>query len=441
LKKILIFIFLTSGISMASTPELKFILKATGAVTSSVLIGEEVVIKATGLTPNAEAKLRCGAGNSYSEEIFFTGSDGAFDTSKQAPLKGSYQGVDLDGPFWSRVADLSQPPTKTTDIFTCAVTLSDREVARSPFTRRHFNQDVTSVALKKSDVGFWGYYSKPAGKGPFPTLIILGGSEGGLELGLPPLFASMGYAALSIAYFQYEDLPVAIDRIPLEYFKKPIDWLRGQADVKTDKLSVYGISRGGELGLLLGSYFPEITAVVGVVPGAHVFAGYYDEASKKQTSSWTFHGQELTFVPFLDKMADTVTLPDGTIVLDIASIYRDTLSGASAMTKEAAEIKVEKINGPVLLLGGESDMIWTSCDNVRTSEARLKLHGHAYQDQFECFKDAGHALEFPGYPTTNLVFEHPVYKQRMTFGGTPAGTARAQRESWNQILNFLSLQQ
>jgi hypothetical protein len=66
----------------------------------------------------------------------------------------------------------------------------------------------------------------------------------------------------------------------------------------------------------------------------------------------------------------------------------------------------------------------------------LKEIHHPYPDIFHCYKDAGHLIGLPGQPTTDLAIVHPVYQELIFFGGTPAGTAHAQRAGWSEVLGF-----
>ena len=56
-----------------------------------------------------------------------------------------------------------------------------------------------------------------AGEGPFPGVIDMFGGVGGLYDARAALLASRGFAAFSLAYFAYDDLPASMD-LNLEYF-------------------------------------------------------------------------------------------------------------------------------------------------------------------------------------------------------------------------------
>ena len=56
------------------------------------------------------------------------------------------------------------------------------------------------------------------GPGPFPGVIDMFGTAGGLTEFRAALLASRGFAALALAYFAYEDLPAKFE-FNLEYFE------------------------------------------------------------------------------------------------------------------------------------------------------------------------------------------------------------------------------
>ena len=65
---------------------------------------------------------------------------------------------------------------------------------------------------------------------PLPAIIVLGGSEGGINEYLPALLSSHGFTVFALAYFGMEDLPKQVVRIPLEYMKSAIDWIKSRPE-------------------------------------------------------------------------------------------------------------------------------------------------------------------------------------------------------------------
>jgi dienelactone hydrolase len=169
--------------------------------------------------------------------------------------------------------------------------LEGRAVAETRAERRLVAPGVTWRLVRER--GLAGILFLPPGLGPHPAVVTLTGSGGGLRFSREwgALLAPPGYAALALAYFNYEDLPRLLEGIPLEYFGTAIHWLREQPEVRGDRLPVMGISRGGELAQLLGATHPELTAVVGYVPSGIVHA-----TPGIGMAAWTHHGEP---VPYL----------------------------------------------------------------------------------------------------------------------------------------------
>ena len=129
---------------------------------------------------------------------------------------------------------------------------------------------------------------RPIASGPRPTVIVLSGSLGGMMEGTAAVLSSQGFAALAIAYFGVDPLPPELVEVPLEYFAEVIAWLKEQPAVDPDRIAVMGVSKGGELAVLLGATYPEdIKAVVTKTgDGAERHVGRVRDAG----SGWTAGG-------------------------------------------------------------------------------------------------------------------------------------------------------
>jgi len=105
-------------------------------------------------------------------------------------------------------------------------------------------------------------------------VIVLGGLDGGLQEGSAAALASEGFVALALGYFGPQPLFSEPIEIPLEYFAEALDWLKNQPFVTPNRVAVIGVSKGGELALLLGSTYPgDIKVVVGFAPSAVTWRG------------------------------------------------------------------------------------------------------------------------------------------------------------------------
>jgi len=207
-----------------------------------------------------------------------------------------------------------------------------------------------------------------------PLIVAFGGSEGGnawTRDRFKPLrdrFLSQGYAFLAVAYFGEPGIPKKMDRIALEGVYAAIDEASKNPKINRECIAVVGGSKGAELALVLASRYPEIKAVVGIVPGNAVFTALTDSMI---TSSFTYNGEPLPYVP----------VPWGAVpellVGDLRGGWEDMLADKEAVAK--AEIPVEKINGPIFLLSATKDEYWPSAEMSEAILQRLKAHGFRYK--------------------------------------------------------------
>lgn len=252
-----------------------------------------------------------------------------------------------------------------------------------------------------------------------PVILALGGSEGGEQGGkrIGAALAAHGYGVLSLAYFKADGLPAQLQEIPLEYFAHAITWLQRQPLADPERIGLYGISKGGEAALLLASRQSEIKAVVAAVPSSVVWQGinFADYTSVKSTFS--LNGRPVPYLPY-----DMAAPFSG--VLDL---YQRSLKLAGAHPD--AEIPVERIHGPVLLLSARGDALWPSTEMSNRVMARLDAHHFRYPHRHIAYPDAGHGAVAPALvggsnaPASNL-------------GGTEAGNAAAHADAWAQTLAF-----
>jgi dienelactone hydrolase len=282
--------------------------------------------------------------------------------------------------------------------------------------------------------GLVGKIFRPAGPGPFPAVITLAGSGGGLLEDSAALLAGHGFASLALAYFNYGPLPREMINIPLEYFETALDLLAAQPGVRPDAVAVLGASRGGELALLLGATFPRLRAVVGIVP-SHVVNAGTEAGLAASRPSWSYRGQSLPFLPRRPptRAAEGPGFDDGPIAL--APSFLEALADEAAVDR--ATIPVERINGPVLVVSAKDDRLAPSTLMAERVIERLERHRHPYPYRHLAYDGAGHLLRPPYRPTTVSARLHPVRNVVFAYGGTPKATAFAQASHWPQVVRFL----
>lgn len=273
-------------------------------------------------------------------------------------------------------------------------------------------------SVQKSEVRESGLVANlwlPVGDGPFPGLLLLGGSGGeiGWQDEIGEMMAGSGFAALALAYFGLDGLPEELERIPLEYIDHGLTYLRLQQQVDIERIGVVGVSKGGELALLIASMRPELRAVVAFVPSGLVWQSVAD--GFPSTSSWSYRGAEVPFVAYgqVDKPTST------------ADFYRAGIEQAGTESLAAATIPVEQINGPILLLSGRADNLWPSTELSERVVFRLGEHQFGYPLEHQAYPDAGHLI--------SRVRDDDVTRR----GGTPEGNRHAQHDGRDRMIAFL----
>jgi hypothetical protein len=255
-----------------------------------------------------------------------------------------------------------------------------------------------------------------------PAIIVLGGSEGGLGTGAAQdaqLIASHGYIVLQLAYFDAPGLPKELGLIPLEYFKTAIDWLRAQPGVDPQRLGIEGTSIGGEVALIVASHYFEIKAVAAAVPSSVVWPGI-SRTHTAPPSTFTLEGKPLPYLPYGWSGPAT-------------SIYDLYAKGLPALGEHPdAIIAVERINGPIILVCGEKDMIWPSCLMTEQIVRRLKAHGFKHSVKSLKYAEAGHAaFGPPASPGSDKI------QKLAALGGTGEGNQSARLDDWPKVMAFM----
>ncbi|KAL6729056.1 hypothetical protein Aduo_000148 [Ancylostoma duodenale] len=239
---------------------------------------ERIHIVAKGLVPFNTYKLllrlRHKLGTHVSYVVFKADSSGEIDVATTKPIRGTYNDVDAMGLFRS-VQPCSDfkfggylkctPPVP----FIYNLSLldsSDHELTSVPIKKHWMHPALERTEIEED--GFCGTLFKPPGDGPFPAVIDISGTGGGLHEHKGSMLASEGFVVLCVAFFQYKDLVDDLADVELEYFERPILWLRRQS-FTTDRLGIQGVSFGGLIVNILASRYPQINAVVSI-NGSHV---------------------------------------------------------------------------------------------------------------------------------------------------------------------------
>ena len=321
-------------------------------------------------------------------------------------------------------------------VTTIEVQTQNQGLLKGTLIQRLAREGVQRIEVREE--GLVGTLFLPEGEGPWPAVMILNGSGGGINEPRAALYASHGYMAFALAYFKAPGLSDYISNTPLEYFKKGLDWLRSQYKPYKNFVALNGQSRGGELVLLLASLYPkDVSAVIAYVPGAVVHSGQNaaDPAVGREGPAWLLNGQPITHVWQDNKTATWAPFDQGPAPHRHEKAILTALQDKEAVAR--ARIQVEKIQAPIIMLSGTDDGSWPSSVYSQMVKDKLQEVGFAYDVQWVDTPDAGHSIIFPYVPTTQLTYTHPVSKRISTSGGRADRNALSNEDSWNTIKPFL----
>ncbi|MDX1663372.1 MAG: acyl-CoA thioester hydrolase/BAAT C-terminal domain-containing protein [Candidatus Promineifilaceae bacterium] len=188
----------------------------------------------------------------------------------------------------------------------------------------------------------------PEGEGPFPAVVVLHGSEGGVRFvdGVAQRLARGGLVAFALCYFGCLETPWTLENVEISRVSEAIAYLRHRPDTAGGKVGVVGFSRGAELALIMGVLDASVGPVVSIMTSPWV---YGSPDSTSPAAAWVYEGEPLPF----------------------------------------AAIPVEQIEGPVLLLHGQEDHLWPVGFAYTVAE-RLAAHDHAYE--LVVYPHRGHEL-------------------------------------------------
>ncbi|MEM9775410.1 MAG: acyl-CoA thioester hydrolase/BAAT C-terminal domain-containing protein [Chloroflexota bacterium] len=301
---------------------------------------------------------------------------------------------------------------------------STSELAQTPVETAELRSEIQMIEIREPNLK--ANYFPPVKDGS-PGIVVLGGSEGGIESStrLAKALAEKGFGTLAIAYFDFEDLPQYLELIPLETFFTGIDWLASQSEIDGSNIGLIGGSKGGEAALLVASYRPDITAVVAYVPSNVAWQEINPEKyfSAAPSSSWSLNGEPLPFVSY--DYAQPFEL--------LVELYTNSLAAHPADDEDVI-IKVENINGPVLLLSGTDDQLWDASTMSDLVVERAKQNDFSFEIKHLKYEDAGHYLLYSGAPESIEGYE--LDPRFLEFGGTTEGMRKAHVDAWAATSQF-----
>jgi dienelactone hydrolase len=307
-----------------------------------------------------------------------------------------------------------------------SVTVSVKEVAEH-------NEDVQTPTPAYESIGepdLVGAFGCPDGDGPFPAVLALGGSDGGVPTYLLDLLVPEGFACLALAYFGTAGTQPALVEVPLERIERGLRWLAVHPKVATPDgcVALVGASKGGELALLVAATFPDLVGpAVAYTPSNVAWAGIdFTQTSGTKRSSWSHQGVPIPWVPYPEGIVPSFS----TRGLVGRPIYERGLENTAAV--DQATIPVERATGPLLVISGGDDNMWPAkrmCDMVVD---RMRRHGRADKVAHLSFPAAGHSL-FPYKPPAGATAPPMPFD----LGGSREADRAAHAAAWTQVVAHL----
>lgn len=270
----------------------------------------------------------------------------------------------------------------------------------------------------------------PAGPGPFPAVLALGGSDGGTPEYFLDLLPNEGFVCLALVYWGTRETQLTLTDIPLERVERGLRWLAADSRVRSrgGRVGLIGASRGGELALIAAATFPSLVGpVVAYTPSSVAWMGI-DMAGPpgEMRSSWTYDGRPLPYVPFPPDVPPATTERG----LSLLPICEAGLADTAAVSR--ATIAVERATGPLLLVSGGDDRVWPTGKMCESVVRRMREHGRGRDVTHLHYPQAGHMLFPYKRPSDTLIPAMPA-----DLGGSAEADAAAHRAAWPQVVAHL----
>ncbi|KAL0602055.1 LOW QUALITY PROTEIN: Acyl-coenzyme A thioesterase 2, mitochondrial [Plecturocebus cupreus] len=215
----------------------------------------------------------------------------------------------------------------------------------------------------------------PPEPGPFPGIVDIFGTGGGLLEYRASLLAGKGFAVMALASYRPHK---TIKMLNLEYFEEAVNYLLSHAEVKGPGARLLGISKGDELCLSMASFLKGIMAAV-IINGSVASA------------EGGVHCNGETLPPVgVNKNRIKVT-KDG--FADIVDDLNSPLEGPD----QKSFIPVESAESFFLFLVDEDDCNWKSEFYANETCKHLQAQGRR-KPQVICYPGAGHCIEPPYFP-------------------------------------------
>ncbi|KAL4624900.1 bile acid-CoA:amino acid N-acyltransferase-like [Arapaima gigas] len=359
---------------------------------------------------------------------YISDAKGTVTVAEDASVGGTYEGIEPMGLLWSmrpvpgskpglrlRKKNVQTPMVVQISVYNGHLSQGFWEevaLAGSTVERWYMAPGVRRVDITED--GVRGTLFLPPGPGPFPGVLDMWGSGGGLMEYRSALLASHGFAALALEYFPPEETMVDIH---LPYFEKAFRVLQEHPLVASKNVALLGLSLGSSICLSMAVYSEDVQPKCCVcVSGTHTCP------------------VKTSFSPVSDFLKNL-----GRISIDEKNrlIWRDIV--LPIPTDPRVKIDVRKVKCPLLLVNGLDDQSWPTPESAEDIQQMMEKAGNSHLLTVLSYPGAGHLIEMPYTPhchSSTFTVKHSQYVM-MLWGGRTKPHADAQEHSWGKILEFL----
>ncbi|XP_076604432.1 bile acid-CoA:amino acid N-acyltransferase-like [Chaetodon auriga] len=401
------------------------------------LIDEQISIKGRFLRPHCPVTV-CAQMHSEDGDLweafahYNTKADGTIDLTRDHSVGGTYLGCEPMGLFWGlqpapgareglrlRKKNVETPFVVLMSLLEGHVSPSEgqsTELAAVTTERWYMAPGVRRIDIRQD--GLVGTLFLPPGPGPFPAMLDLWGMGGGLVEYRSALFASRGYASLSLAYIGHKELPGPQNKLNVDdlYFKSAYHFLQDHDQVCGDRVGIIGLSFGVFLTLRLATQSglkPSCVICINGPIGSTISlpGGRSVSFEERNSKYWTYNDQG--HVSFKD-----ISLP--------------------ANISPESKVKLEFLASPLMCIVGEDDLSTSNIENADVIEETLRNVGKSHLLTRLSYPGAGHLIEPPYTPNSRASLWSVKPKKLITlWGGQLAPHAAAQEDAWKKILDFM----
>ncbi|XP_058379647.1 bile acid-CoA:amino acid N-acyltransferase-like [Diceros bicornis minor] len=404
------------------------------ATPASALVDEPVHIRATGLTPFQivllQASLEDEMGNLFHSQAYYRANEvGEVDLEHASSLGGDYVGVHPMGLFWSLKPEkiltrllkrdvMNSPFQVQLKLYNSNVILIDN-ASTAPnvsltLERWYAAPGVTRIQVREGRLR--GVLFLPPGDGCFPGVIDLFGGFGGLTEFRASLLASHGFAALALAYRDYEDLPSKLEKVDLEYFEEAANFLLRHPKVLGPGIGVVSICKGAEIGLSMAIHLKQVTATV-LINGPNFILEIPQ----------VYRGQIHQPLPISPQLLSISALG--------LSEFQHIFEATRAKANQTFFLPIEKAQGHFLFIVGEDDKNINTKACAKQATEQLRRNGKKNWTLLS-YPGAGHLIE-PPYSPLCCASQISSLHLLVLWGGEVIPHAAAQEHSWKEIQKFL----